>query len=254
MTPLPPFRLISFQSASGYLLSPQESDHHLLSVRHSSTESPWSDHNLHAHTQSDEIYLLLQGRLDLVIAGDLVLMFPGEMVFVKAGVVHGVVGGVGPIEHFGFRAPALEDRVSHLPRTQADLIGKQDEQPAPEAGWGCHIQLADPENRNCWLLGVGSARYPSRHFLFAFLDFPTQAEAAAGIGTRLQMHLHRESWEYYVCLRGSKVLQVEDERVEVHPRQMLVVNPGARHNVIERQAPYVGFTFRVPSLDDKVLC
>jgi mannose-6-phosphate isomerase-like protein (cupin superfamily) len=223
-------------------------------VRHSATESPWSDHDLHAHALSDEIYLLLQGRLDLVVAGAPVALLPGEMLFVNAGVVHGVVGGVGPIEHFGFRAPALEDRVSHLARTQSDIIATQDPPPAPGGGWGYHIRLADPENRHCWLLGVGSARYRSRHFLFAFLDFPTQAEAAAGIGTRLRMHLHRESWEYYVCLRGSKTLQVEDERVEVHPRQMLVVNPGARHNVIERQAPYVGFTFRVPILDDKVLC
>jgi mannose-6-phosphate isomerase-like protein (cupin superfamily) len=220
-------------------------------VRHSSNESPWSDHDLHAHTQSDEIYLLIQGRLDLVVAGALVALFPGEMLFVKAGIVH---CGVGPIEHFGFRAPALEDRVSHLPRTQAGILATQHPQPAPDDGWGYHIQLADPENRNCWLLGAGSARYRSPHFLFAFLEFPTQAEATPGFGTRLQMHLHRESWEHYVCLRGSRLLQVGEERVDVHPGQMLVVHPGARHNVIDRRAPYVGMTFRVPVLDDKVLC
>jgi len=254
MTSPLPSRTPSFPNSSGYLVSPRESGHHLLSVRYSSSESPWSDHGLHAHTQSDEIYLLLQGRLDLVVAGALVALFPGEMLFVKAGIVHSVVGGVGPIEHFGFRAPALDDRVSHLPRTQADILATQRPQPAPDDGWGCQIQLADPENRNCWLLGAGSARYRSPHFLFAFLEFPTQAEATAGIGTRLQMHHHRESWEYYVCLRGSKTLQVKEERVEVHPGQMLVVHAGARHNVIDRRAAYVGMPFRVPVLDDKVLC
>lgn len=254
MTSPLPFRTLSFQNSSGYLVSPRESGHHLLSVRHSSSESPWSDHDLHAHTQSDEIYLLLQGRLDLVVAGALVALLPGEMLFVKAGIVHSVVGGVGPIEHFAFRAPTLDDRVSHPARARESPVARQDPQPSLDEARGYHIQLADPENRNCWLLGAGSARYPSRHFLFAFLEFPTQAEATAGIGTRLQMHHHRESWEYYVCLRGSKMLQVEEQRVEVHPGQMLVVHPGARHNVIDRRAPYVGMTFRVPVLDDKVLC
>ena len=195
MTSPLPSRTLSFQNSSGYLVSPRESGHYLRSVRRSSIESPWSDHDLHAHTRSDEIHLLIQGQLDLVVADARAALCPGEMLLVKAGIVHSVVGGVGPIEHFGFRAPALDNRVSHLPRTQADILATQHPQPAPDDGWGCQIQLADLENRNCWLLGAGSARYRSPHFLFVFLELPTRAEATAGIGTRLQMHHHRESWE-----------------------------------------------------------
>jgi mannose-6-phosphate isomerase-like protein (cupin superfamily) len=60
------------------------------------------------------------------------------------------------------------------------------------------------------------------------------------------MHYHRESWEYYFALRSRKILQIEEELVSVEVGEILEVPPGVRHNVYRREAPYEGFTIRVP--------
>lgn len=239
------YEIIEFKGVSGTLLAPESGGHAFVAVRHSAHQPPWSDPGLHMHARSDEIYLVLGGRLDLSVAGGSISVSPGELCFVRAGVPHGVVGGAGTIEHFGFRAPAVDDRRECFPTRESGQTSSAD--------WGYHLRLDDPAHRNTWLLGVGSARFVSPHFLFAWLDFPTRQEATAHLGTRLQMHAHQESWEHYACLRGSKRLQVAGDTVDVNPGQLLVVHPGVRHTVIDRTAPYRGFTFRAPIREDKVL-
>jgi mannose-6-phosphate isomerase-like protein (cupin superfamily) len=174
------------------------------------------------------------------------------MLAVRPGISHSIVGGEGLIEHFGFRAPAAIDRhvVVGAPSAPDNLVGEIPRELSMP--WGFRISLKEAQNFNCWLIGLGEARYQSANFLFAFLDFPTHEEANAGIGSRLRLHFHARSWEYYVCLKGSMTLQIEDEQVELHPGYMVEVYPKAKHNVIAREAPYVGMTFRVPLLADKV--
>lgn len=118
--------------------------------------------------------------------------------------------------------------------------------------WGYRIPLDDARNRNCWLIGLGVARFHSPHFLLAYLDFPTEEAANAGLGTRHRLHLHERSWEYYVVLQGTKTLRIEDELVTFQAGEMVEVPPGARHTLHGRQAPYRGLTFRVPILPDKI--
>jgi len=85
------------------------------------------------------------------------------------------------------------------------------------------------------------------------MNFPTTEAASAGIGTRHRLHLHQRSWEYYAVLKGTKTLRIEDELVEVKAGEILEVPPQVRHTLFGRQAPYVGFTCRVPGeLDDKI--
>ena len=114
------------------------------------------------------------------------------------------------------------------------------------------MSLTDPRNQDCWLVGLGQARFRSAHLSLAYLDFRTHEEANAGLGTRHRLHLHRESWEYYVVLEGTKTLRVEDQELTLQPGELLEVPPGVKHTLNSRQAPYKGFTFRVPVLDDKV--
>jgi mannose-6-phosphate isomerase-like protein (cupin superfamily) len=238
-----------FECLSGYLVPPQ--NHGLLSVRHSAFIQPWSDPDVHLHTQSDEIYLLLHGRLHFGINGIELALQPWETLCVRAGMPHGILGGAGRIEHFGFRAPSPDDRLSlGAPSLNKTRTSIEDDKEINKA-WGFRTSLLDPKNRNCWLIGLGEARFECPNFLFAYLDYPTHDAANAGIGTRLRLHLHRQSWEYYVCLRGKKVLLVEDQEVTVKPGEMVEVRPGVRHNIMRREAPYEGITFRAPILDDK---
>jgi mannose-6-phosphate isomerase-like protein (cupin superfamily) len=243
-----------FQGTSGYLVAPQEASHELLAIRHSARVASWADPDIHIHQSSEEFYILLHGELGLLVDGVLVTLKPMEVLMVKPQVPHAIVRGAGSIEHFGLRAPALDDRQAVGNPPEELPPASKEESRELWCDWGYRIPLEEERNRNCWLIGYGAARFPSAHLILAYLDFPTVEAANAGIGSRHRLHLHQASWEYYVVLEGTKTLRVEDELVTIEAGEMLEVPPGVRHTLHSRQAPYQGFTLRVPILayDDKV--
>lgn len=243
-----------FQGCSGYLVAPPEASHELVAIRHSARVAPWADPDVHIHQGSEELYILLHGELGLLVSGELVTLKPMEVLMVKPRVPHAIVRGEGSIEHFGLRAPALGDRQTVGKPPEKLPPACMEESRALRCDWGYRIPLEEKRNRNCWLIGYGAARFPSAHLILAYLDFPTVEAANAGIGSRHRLHLHQASWEYYVVLEGTKTLRVEDELVTIEAGEMLEVPPGVRHTLYGRQAPYQGFTVRVPILayDDKV--
>jgi mannose-6-phosphate isomerase-like protein (cupin superfamily) len=88
----------------------------------------------------------------------------------------------------------------------------------------------------------------------AYLDFPTDESADASWRSHPhQLHLHRESWEYYVVIAGNQALLIEDHLVEISAGEILEVSPGIRHVARSIGTPHQGFTLRVPRLDDKVV-
>jgi mannose-6-phosphate isomerase-like protein (cupin superfamily) len=89
------------------------------------------------------------------------------------------------------------------------------------------------------------------HTCLAYLKFP-DAESLGSDRHAHRLHFHRESWEYYVVLQGTRSLQVEDEVVAIDAGEMLAVSPGASHVLHATCTPFEGFTFRVPLVDDKV--
>jgi mannose-6-phosphate isomerase-like protein (cupin superfamily) len=244
-----------FQDRSGGIVDSRVTPvpHTLFGIGHTAFIPPWKDPCVHLHRQSEEFYLLLHGELRLYINGAFVDLQPNELLMVLPQAPHAVVDGQGRIEYFGFRAPSLEDKqiVSDIPPWSPNSGPTEREL---KADWGCRIPLSAAENQNCWLFGWGAAKHPSRHLILAYLNFPTIEMANAGIGTRLRMHYHLKSWEYYVAIKGKKVLQIEEELVNVDTGEILEVPPGVRHNIYRREAPYEGFTIRVPivSENDKV--
>ena len=245
-----------FQDRSGGIVDPRVTPvpHSLFGIGHTAFLPPWSDPCLHLHQECEEFYLLRHGEMQLSVAGDFVDLRPNELLIILPQVPHAVMGGHGKIEYFGFRAPYLDDKkiVGELPPKFPDLPVQTERE--LKAEWGRRTPLTAPENQNCWLIGWGAAKYPSTHLILAYLNFRTFEAANAGIGTRLRMHYHRESWEYYFALQGRKVLQIENELVSVDEGETVEVPPRVRHNVYRREAPYEGFTIRVPSMseNDKV--
>lgn len=224
--------------------------HELFGMGHTAFMPPWSDDCLHFHDGSEEFYLLRHGELKLYVDGTFVNLLPDELLMVLPAVPHAVIGGHGPIEYFGFRAPYLNDKqiVGDIPSRVLSLSSNEREL---KAEWGCRIPLSSVESQNCWLIGRDAAKHPSKHLILAYLNFPTTEAANAGIGTRLRMHYHRTAWEYYVAIRGRKVLIIEDDLVEVEAGEIVEVPPMVRHNVRRRDAPYEGFAIRVPITDDR---
>ena len=55
--------------------------------------------------EGEEYYVVLRGRLDLELDGEVVSVLPGRLLGVGPGVVHGMVGGQEPLDTFFFRVP-----------------------------------------------------------------------------------------------------------------------------------------------------
>jgi len=246
-----------FRGHTGYLVAPWLPGlaQRPVAIRHSASVPPWTDADIHLHHEAEEYYFLLQGELQILLAGSLLTLKPNEFLVVKPGISHAVIGGKGPIEHFIIRAPAVDDRqiVGNIP---AQLPEKDDE---PERDWrypwGCRVSLTEANYQNCWLFGLGQACYPSEKICLAYLNSPTvEAADANGNNHPHHLHLHQASWEYYTVLQGTKILQIEDDLIEIHAGETLEVPPQVRHMRQTIIAPFKGFTFRTPCLNDKVLC
>jgi mannose-6-phosphate isomerase-like protein (cupin superfamily) len=237
----------TFRERSGYILDPSDAGaaQKLIAIGHTALVTPWADPELHLHQESEEYYFLLQGELWISVAGSQVSVRPQEVLMVRPGVPHAIVRGEGLIEHLGIRAPAANDK-QPVGEITSELASMQEDEREVRCDWGCRVPLSAAANCNCWLFGAGTARFQSAHLTMAFLDFPTDEQANAGIGTRHRLHLHQQSWEYYGVLQGTKTLQIEDELVEIKAGEILEVPPQTWHTLYGRQAPYVGFTLRVP--------
>ncbi len=244
----------TFQGRSGHILGSSTACG-LLAIGHTAYVAPWTDPAIHWHENSEEYYLLLEGELRFWVWGLLLTLRPREILMLRPRVAHAIVGGEGRIEHFGIRTPAPHDKqtVGEVP-CKLQRVNEESER-ALQRDWGFRISLEAAGNRNCWLIGVGAAKFQSAHLTLAFLDFPTTEAANAGIGTRHRLHFHERSWEYYAVLKGTKTLQMEKELATIEAGEILEVPPQVSHSLYARQAPYMGFTLRVPAgFDDKVAC
>jgi mannose-6-phosphate isomerase-like protein (cupin superfamily) len=246
-----------FRGRSGYIVDPgsPKTTQNPVAIGHTALVAPWSDPGAHSHKNAEEYYFLLQGELRVLIAETLVSLKPKEILMIRPQVPHAIVGGEGRVEHLGIRAPSDQDK-QHVGDIPKELPPMSDERERElRRAWGCRIPLEASRNQNCWLIGMGTARFQSLHLVLAFLDFPTAEAANAGIGTRHRPHLHQTSWEYYAVLKGTKTLQIENELVELNAGEILEVPPMVCHALHSRQAPYEGFTLRVPiDSHDKVEC
>ena len=245
-------RLFSYGGVSGYLIHPKKSGGDVpVALGHTSLVSPWRDDDVHRHEAATEIFILLQGELLFLIENSALTLRSGEILLVRPGVPHAIVGGAGRIEHFGLRAPAVDDRQSLYKRPALLPLVSHDELRELRREWGYRILLMDDGNQNCWLLGAGRARFDCEHLALAYGHLQT-AEAAAAFCDRGRMHAHTASWEYYVVLQGSMTLQVDARLVTIETGHILEVPPGVWHAVDAWHRPSEAFTIRAPTrLDDK---
>lgn len=249
------FKKYSFAGQSGYVLAPglPGGDHQQVSIRHSSLVEPWKDGEVHLHEHSEEFYLLLQGILWILVDQDLILLEPNQILQVGEKIPHAVMYGEGKIEHFVIRTPAIDDRKSCGPIPEKFASRLESGGREIHAEWGTRVSIDKEVNRECWLFGYGQARFTAKHLCLAFMRYPTQELASQYNNSyRHSLHAHQGSWEYYTVLKGAKTLRVEDEMVTVHAGEILEVPPKTRHVFQAVSAPFEGFTFRTPLLDDKV--
>lgn len=64
-------------------------------------------------------------------------------------------------------------------------------------------------------------------------------------------HLHTDSDEAYIVLKGAIVLEIEDERVTVSTGEVCFVPSGVVHAVVQAETPVQALVIRAPASQDK---
>jgi mannose-6-phosphate isomerase-like protein (cupin superfamily) len=82
-----------------------------LQVLHWRVDEPYGDDGTHLHQASDEVYVVLEGAIDVEIEGSRVTVTAGEAVTVGAGVPHALVAVHHPARGLTIRGPAIDDKV-----------------------------------------------------------------------------------------------------------------------------------------------
>lgn len=115
------FRKISLEGQLTVIAGPQppsddgfRSDR--IQVLHWRVDEPYGDDGTHLHQTSDEVYVVLEGSVDLEIDGSTVTVTAGEAVTVGAGVPHALVTVQYPARGLTIRGPAVTDKVVTDPR------------------------------------------------------------------------------------------------------------------------------------------
>jgi mannose-6-phosphate isomerase-like protein (cupin superfamily) len=83
----------------------------LLQVWFNDRTEPWSDPGPHLHTESDELFIVLEGVLLVEVDGEQVRVGPGEFCCFPAGLLHQIVAIEPPIRTLMIRAPSVDDKV-----------------------------------------------------------------------------------------------------------------------------------------------
>ena len=82
-----------------------------LQILHWNVDEPYGDDGTHLHRSSDEVYVVLEGAIDVEIDGSRITVAAGEAVTVGAGVSHALVAVRYPARGLTIRGPAISDKV-----------------------------------------------------------------------------------------------------------------------------------------------
>lgn len=80
-----------------------------LQILYNNTTVGWTDDGRHSHTESDEVFIVLEGTVVVEVDGERVEIGPGEFCCFGVGVVHSVVETRPPLRTFMVRAPSIKD-------------------------------------------------------------------------------------------------------------------------------------------------
>ena len=82
-----------------------------LQIWYNHTTEGWHDPIPHAHSESDECFIVLRGRFVVEVDGQRITIGPGEFCCFPRGVFHAIVETYPPIESLMIRAPSINDKI-----------------------------------------------------------------------------------------------------------------------------------------------
>lgn len=198
----------------------------------------WRDEKPHLHRTSEEYFIVLEGCLDMLAGNQPTKINRRELMGIRAGTSHQVIGGNAPIENLLIRVPGgMEDKVALEP--SSSLL----EDDLSVAGQSIHIDLQQPHTG--YLLGACLPEIHPNHS--ALLDFT----CVWGVDPMIEwqheeLHFHSQREEYYIVLEGRLDVQLDDSRLSVSARQILGVRAGTIHRILGGEGPVDVIFVRVP--------
>lgn len=82
-----------------------------VQVLHWQVDGPFSDPEPHLHEASDEVYVVLEGSIDVTVEDETIRVGPAEALVVGAGVVHSLVAVQHPAKGLSIRGPSIGDKI-----------------------------------------------------------------------------------------------------------------------------------------------
>jgi mannose-6-phosphate isomerase-like protein (cupin superfamily) len=217
-----------------------------LDIGYNHQSSPWQDETSHYHQTSEEYFIVLNGRLDISGETRLVSIHPGQLLSIRSGVRHQMLGGQGPIENFLVRVPGGGMDKILLPKAEHDLLFPHISDPDP-------LILNIRKNFSEYPLG---ACLPENHPNYSpLLDFTCVWGVDPDIEWKNETaHFHSLREEYYIVLKGRLDFEINRSRFPVHAGQILGIKPPVIHKVLGGDGPVDVLFVRVPGgRGDKIM-
>ncbi|MGF6533705.1 mannose-6-phosphate isomerase-like protein (cupin superfamily) [Paraburkholderia sp. GAS206C] len=82
-----------------------------LQVIFNDTSTPWQDAVAHAHRESDEIYIVLEGPMVIAVNAELFTVAAGEVLCVPSGTAHQLIRVEVPHRSLVLRSPSVDDKM-----------------------------------------------------------------------------------------------------------------------------------------------
>ncbi|NHJ41343.1 MAG: hypothetical protein FK731_15025 [Asgard group archaeon] len=253
------YHLYNLLNKGGWLLSPNHQDEFcstLIQLGRTDFLDPWSDPAFHYHTNSQELYLVMHGKLWLLVGDSYVKLKERNLLLVQPRVPHAVVGGKGAIQHFGLKIPCITDKKVNIRELTQDETSKKPyfiDNKELDAKLGFIADFTQKEFQNDWIFGFGIAKYLVEEFSLAYMVFENEKEDFS-LENYNDFHFHKTSEEWYITFRGRQEFQVNKEKVLVPEGHLLRIGTGVPHIINQRKYPYEGMVLRAPlTRDDKVV-
>lgn len=81
-----------------------------VQVLHWRVDDDFSDPGPHLHESSDEVYVVLEGSIDIQLAEETIRVGSDEALVVGAGVVHSMIAVQHPARGLSIRGPSIGDK------------------------------------------------------------------------------------------------------------------------------------------------
>ena len=82
-----------------------------VQIFYNCTDESWSDDTEHYHTESDEIYIVLEGAINLEVEGELVCVKAGKYLCIPRMERHQLLSVETPHKSLVVRGPSVQDKV-----------------------------------------------------------------------------------------------------------------------------------------------